>query len=555
MTVAEPVTLKVTLGRKTFHITYPSKERVLQLMREAATECKGELKPDGKRRFFVCIYCGYDKFSTMRMLSNHRYLRGCSGARNRDGHPVLLLPYPQSFPVRAEMMRRAAKHEDVTARGAQTPSTPPGDIICGLATPDVRTGSRKKRQGIHAASVSVKKEKCCEGDKVPPSRIRTRSTTGTGGHAGEPQYVTACDGHGTPRTPSFTTGKCTHCGLLQKSEAPPNSADPPKENTPGGRSSPEVEAIREGMAEGGVDGVGIGFTGDGRGTDPHAVGGAGAAQEHGAVVEAIIPRSSPSLAERISEIRVWNDNLEENEELLRYWASGLGSPHPFTYHRRGEESFIRRREVLLGMEEAHVAASRGDPAFLSRELTPPVRPEEPPVPGLYHFHRFRDSVTLPWNWKCSSGDEFVRIWKTEVHKDGFRDALMRLVYWWTRMKVSPTCTSFCGPSTSSCKLWPSVYVDLSLSCLRKKTLNSSLSRSCRRMGLSTRPWWKGLLHPSKTWCNAWRTEFRTGTWKVWGCTCSGPLTLKHSNGILWPTTRRCCRGARNKRTRRGLTSD
>ena len=110
---------------------------------------------------------------------------------------------------------------------------------------------------------------------------------------------------------------------------------------------------------------------------------------------------------------------------------------------------MRRRQLLLMMEENYVATFKNISNGSLEDLPPPICPKEPAMPGLYHFHQFEESVTLPWNWKCYGGQNFVQNWEKVVHTDDFRDALMRLVYWWTRMKVSSMSiiVSVGGPGT------------------------------------------------------------------------------------------------------------
>jgi hypothetical protein len=94
----EPVTLKVTMYGIPYNVTYPSEERISDLRAEFATMCKGALKPCGKRRFFVCIYCGQNGFSNKMMLNRHRFIDGCPKATYPDGKRALLLPYPDFKP-------------------------------------------------------------------------------------------------------------------------------------------------------------------------------------------------------------------------------------------------------------------------------------------------------------------------------------------------------------------------------------------------------------------------------------------------------------------------
>ena len=90
----KPVTLKVQIYEATFHVTYSNAQRVIDLIEEFATMCKGDQKPCGKRRFFVCIYCGADWYSNKMMLNRHRFIDGCKNAKYPDGRLALLLPYP-----------------------------------------------------------------------------------------------------------------------------------------------------------------------------------------------------------------------------------------------------------------------------------------------------------------------------------------------------------------------------------------------------------------------------------------------------------------------------
>lgn len=90
----KPVTLQVQIYAVTYNVTYPSAQRVNNLIEEFATMCKGDRKPCGKRRFFVCIYCGADWFSNKMMLNRHRFIDGCKNSKYPDGRLALLLPYP-----------------------------------------------------------------------------------------------------------------------------------------------------------------------------------------------------------------------------------------------------------------------------------------------------------------------------------------------------------------------------------------------------------------------------------------------------------------------------
>ena len=89
----KPVTLKVQIYSATFNVTYPSAQRVTDLIEEFATMCKGYRKPCGKRRFFICMYCGADWFSNKMMLNRHRFIDMCKNAKYADGRLGLLLSY------------------------------------------------------------------------------------------------------------------------------------------------------------------------------------------------------------------------------------------------------------------------------------------------------------------------------------------------------------------------------------------------------------------------------------------------------------------------------
>lgn len=94
----EPVTLRVQIYNSTYNVAYPSQQRVVDLISEFATMCKGEWKPCGKRKFFVCIHCGENGFSNKMMLNRHRFIDGCPKALYPDGSRALLLPYPDFKP-------------------------------------------------------------------------------------------------------------------------------------------------------------------------------------------------------------------------------------------------------------------------------------------------------------------------------------------------------------------------------------------------------------------------------------------------------------------------
>ena len=105
----EPVTLKVKVYGVRYDVTYHSAQRVSDLRREFATMCKGAYKPCGRRKYFVCIYCGLNHFSNKMMLNRHRFVEGCPEATYPDGKRALLLPYPdfkQGEGKRVEVLSR-----------------------------------------------------------------------------------------------------------------------------------------------------------------------------------------------------------------------------------------------------------------------------------------------------------------------------------------------------------------------------------------------------------------------------------------------------------------
>ena len=106
----KPVTLVVKIYDRIYNVRYPSEQRVKDLMREFATECKGSKKPGAGRRFFVCIHCGKNDFSNKLMLNVHRFEVGCEAAEYSDGTKGLLLPYPDFLPGQGKMVEVMGKH-------------------------------------------------------------------------------------------------------------------------------------------------------------------------------------------------------------------------------------------------------------------------------------------------------------------------------------------------------------------------------------------------------------------------------------------------------------
>ena len=257
-----------------FDITYPSEERVLQLMREFATQCKGDLKANTRRRYFVCIHCGYNKFSNKMMLNRHRFLNGCCGTKYPDGKPAPLLSYPDFLPGQGKMvegMRRVGDCKDnggqeqlsnLTPQGVQKLYTTPIDLICGLAPPKHEKHSAKRCQRTKIVSVSPKKEKSCAMDEAPSLRIATPTTTVSSGpednfdvtsaHVG-PTTVSCkeyshCTGHHEKATLVTQTliesrGDATTSEIrveTQQIQLSPELLENERQDTVGEASSPEV---------------------------------------------------------------------------------------------------------------------------------------------------------------------------------------------------------------------------------------------------------------------------------------------------------------------------
>ena len=116
----KPVTLVVKIYERAYNVRYPSEQRVIDLMREFATHCKGVVKPGCGRRFFVCIHCGKSDFSNKLMLNVHRFEQGCPGAVYEDGTKALLLPYPDFLPGQGKMVEVMGKHGGGKTVGSKT---------------------------------------------------------------------------------------------------------------------------------------------------------------------------------------------------------------------------------------------------------------------------------------------------------------------------------------------------------------------------------------------------------------------------------------------------
>ncbi|KAG0556379.1 hypothetical protein KC19_11G049100 [Ceratodon purpureus] len=118
---SKPVTLAVKIYDRVYNIRYPSEQRVIELMREFATQCKGSKKPGTARRFFVCIHCGKSDFSNKLMLNVHRFEVGCEAALYSDGTKALLLPYPDFLPGQGKMVEVMGKHGGGRVAGKKRP--------------------------------------------------------------------------------------------------------------------------------------------------------------------------------------------------------------------------------------------------------------------------------------------------------------------------------------------------------------------------------------------------------------------------------------------------
>ena len=146
--------------------------------------------------------------------------------------------------------------------------------------------------------------------------------------------------------------------------------------------------------------------------------------------------SNMSLDAAVSEMRVWDESLQNTAELQQYWAEGRGFPEPFMYQPEMERRWLKRDEELRRHERVYVALEqrRADDAIKALKIPP--APEKPAVPGLYHLHTFGGSVTLPCSWDHETGDSFRRAWEERYPTRQFQDELMGCLWWWTSKKVS-----------------------------------------------------------------------------------------------------------------------
>ena len=87
------------------------------------------------------------------------------------------------------------------------------------------------------------------------------------------------------------------------------------------------------------------------------------------------------------DIVVRDVEFESNEEVLRFWAEGWGTPKPFTYHPGLEKAFTTRGEDLDRQEKLLMDRVRRMCDNRLIGLEPPFVLAKPPMamPGLYHL--------------------------------------------------------------------------------------------------------------------------------------------------------------------------
>ncbi|KAG0574171.1 hypothetical protein KC19_VG240400 [Ceratodon purpureus] len=135
----EPVTLHCVMYGITYKVTYPNRKRVEDLMAEFATLCKGKVKPNRVRKYFVSIHCGKEDFSNKMMLNRHRYVEGCKAVKHPDGTQALLLPYPDF--IRGEGKRVEVLGKTTAATKAKSAAATTGSMKGGAV--DVKSKSQK----------------------------------------------------------------------------------------------------------------------------------------------------------------------------------------------------------------------------------------------------------------------------------------------------------------------------------------------------------------------------------------------------------------------------
>lgn len=146
------------------------------------------------------------------------------------------------------------------------------------------------------------------------------------------------------------------------------------------------------------------------------------------------------VADAISEVEVWGEHSEGSDQLLRHWAKGGEGADLFTFHPGLEQKLRVRRAVLERHVQEQEAVARNRARATLNRLLPPVSPEEPVTPRLWHLSLWADIVQLPWNWECEGASEFREKWQQNVGTEGFKGQLAHLVYWWMAKKVSPGTT-------------------------------------------------------------------------------------------------------------------
>ena len=147
--------------------------------------------------------------------------------------------------------------------------------------------------------------------------------------------------------------------------------------------------------------------------------------------------STPAISEDTTDVKIHDiDGWGNNADLRVFWASGMGTPHPLSYHPDIEVAHDRGLADFKKAEEEYIDKNCPSEDSLKDQISPPVCPMKPTMPGLYHLKEIGVDVALPWTWDCSSGGHFVEEWEVALKCADFKMKLMQLVYWWTCRKVS-----------------------------------------------------------------------------------------------------------------------
>lgn len=591
----EPVTLRVVLYGKEYNVTYPSQDRLDDLIVEFATMCKGGRKPHGNRKYFVCIHCGLDHFSNKMMLNRHRFIEGCSEAKYPDGRNALLLPYPdfkkgegkkveilskkkcgnvggsgaaKGHPMTLETIDPsracgddhdnaadddARDSEDIEGeecdQGAplgfgqsfRTVVAPP-DLLWKEAPPrknsPVKGGKGEKpgnaglpknkrkgspgpralgRKGLKSTDVGLTKKKQPRAD-IGTHIEAVKNLKKDRQDSGEFPVVGEIMGPRATRATTMALGKrkahpeeeCFHVSVR-----PPPASRVKEVTVDNSRNAVEVcpnlmevviskarqiSLLRDrfqlqisSAARGSIyewrkprsisfadEIVTVSKTRDTNCTmercdnppETSFQGQRNTAVEfmqcHGHLPmdedstfqrngEDQTESASPELKDdRVPAMVVSEGQWSTNGELLEFWADGKGSPSPFTFHPDLEERFKERSRVLSGLENTHVERFCRNAGVREKDLPEPISPPKPTMPSLYLLRQFEGEVTLPWNWQCSSGQDFIDIWTVAVRTDDFKDKLMRCAYWWSWRKVNDLSRSLSTPFKP--ELWYSRFV-------------------------------------------------------------------------------------------------